>query len=303
MGEIEQRLSVLERTLQRSQHTNRMLLLLVVVIACAAGAQRNPSERPEAPPPKAAAKSSKADSPEGRRAEGRDRSRIVEAEGIVLRDQRGRLRTKMIAADDGSAIRMFDKEGRKRLELRQTSSESGFRIFGSDESLIASLLQVPGKAASAQFEINGQQGKTLVQADGLSVRDAADHQRLHFALINGNFPVLGIRQSGETGPPSVEVTPRSLTLHDGGYPRFAMSTAADGRAFLNLRHPDRERSLQISTGPSDGSGPTIGFFAPSHEDGSGGQLPYLRIGLDSTRQPYIRITGSDGQPLFTAPTQ
>lgn len=161
------------------------------------------------------------------------------------------------------------------------------------------------KGADARLEIRSSQGNSSTNASGVSITDREENQRLLLALINGNFPVLGIHQSGQNGPASVELTAgddgsRHLKIHDeGGAPLLTVSAARDTATTLNMRHPDHERSLQISTGES----PQIAFFAPANQDGTGGLLPLLQLGLREDRQPFIRIADSDGSPLFTAPTE
>jgi hypothetical protein len=169
-------------------------------------------------------------------------------------------------------------------------------------------LQLPHNIDPAHLEIKSPQGSSWTKADGFSVRDAADHGRLHLSLLNGNFPTLGISQSGQNGPPSIEMTAsegsRSLKLHDDdGFPLFSVFATDDGRTFLNMGHRDHERLLQISTGPKDVDGPAIAFFASAKEDGTGGLLPKLQLGLGNDLQPYIRIVDGDGRPLFSAPSQ
>ena len=146
--------------------------------------------------------------------------------------------------------------------------------FSSNESPVASL-QVLHDVARAHLEIRSPQGRSLTRAEGFTVQDGADNGRLQLALVNGNFPVLGISQSGQSGPHSVEITAsddgaRGLKMHDqDGHPLFSVSAANNGRTYLNIRHPDHERSLQISAGPKDADGPLIELFAPAKQDGTG----------------------------------
>jgi hypothetical protein len=306
MDTMEQRLQVLEREFQRSRRVHRILILAVVAIACIAGAEDNTPDASKPTTPKQAPSSDDSPANVGRPL-GRDCLRTVEASQFVLLDRLGRSRARMLVTDDGPAISMFDEDGQKRLELSHTRIASGLRLFDSNESPVVSL-QLPHNVDPAHLEIRSPGGRSLTKADGFSVHDAANHGRLHLALVNGNFPVLGIRQSGQNGPPSIEMTAsegsRSLKLHDDdGFPMFSLFAADDGRTSLDMRHPDHERSLQICTGPKDLDGPVIAFFAPAKEDGTGGLLPHLQLGFDNDRQPYIRVVDSDGRTSFAAPPQ
>ena len=208
--------------------------------------------------------------------------------------------------DQGPAISLFDESGRKRLELSHAAAASGLRLLDTHETPIASL-QASHDAANVRLEIRSPQGASLTKADGFSVEDSAGNRRLQLTLVNGNFPLFGVSQSDQQGPPSVEIAAgddgsRSVKLHDQeGHPLFSVSATENGRTFLNMRHPAHERSLQISAGPLDLDGPRIAFFAPAREDGSGGLLPPLQLGLQKGRQPYIRMADHSGQSLFTAP--
>jgi hypothetical protein len=124
--------------------------------------------------------------------------------------------------------------------------------------------------------------------------DATNSVRLNLSLLNGNFPVLGISQQGQDGPPSIEMTAsegvRSVKLHDvAGHPLFTVFAADDGATTLTLQHPQHDRSLQIMAGPSDRDGPRAAFFAPAHDDGSGGMLPQVQLGFDEQSQPFVSI--------------
>lgn len=304
MKALEHRLEALERGLKQSRRANRLLVLGIVAMVCLAGAQgTSPVASNDATPSQSRSRE------EGYAHTPRERTRlrIIEADQFVLLDELGRPRARMVATDAGPALTMLDEEGHKRLELSQTSAASGLRLLDSGESPIVSL-QLPSHADPAHLEITGAQGKTVVEADGLSVQDADGHSRLHFALVNGNFPTLGISQAGQTGPPSVELTAaegaRSLKLHnDDGYPTMTLYAVDDGQTSLTLRHPAHERSLEISTGPGDSDGPAVRLFAPANANGTGGLLPHLQIGLSDDHRPYLRIVDGDGRPLFTAPSQ
>jgi hypothetical protein len=57
----------------------------------------------------------------------------------------------------------------------------------------------------------------------------------------------------------------------------------------------------MSIGSNDVDGPAIAFVAPQNDDGSGGVLPFLRLGLLKDRKPYVRIVDKNGQTQFLAP--
>lgn len=307
MGTVEQRLQVLESQFRRARRVNRVLTLTLIAIVCIAAAQgTTPSD--SKPKTSKTVQPPDASLPDDRVPPGGDRLRTVEADRFVLLDRLGRSRATMVVTDDGPAISMFDENGQKRLELSHTTNASGLCLLNSNECPVASL-QVLRDVAGAHLEIRSPQGRSLTDATGFAVQDGANNGRLQLALMNGNFPVLGINQSGQSGPPSVEITAsddgaRCLKMHDkDGNPLFSVSAAKDGTTYLNMPHPEHERSLQISAGPKDVDGPLIAFFAPAKQDGTGGQLPLLQLGLRRDRQPYIRIVDSDGSPLFTAPTK
>lgn len=302
MDALEQRLQVLERDFQRSRRNNRILIITVIAITCIAAAPQGASKpkQPKRLP------SSDESPPDAGRPIGRDRLRTVEADQFVLLDRQGRSRATLLVTDDGPAIRMFDEVGKKRLELSHSRIASGLCLFDSNESPVVSL-QLPSNVDPAHLEIRSPQGSSLMRADGFSVRDAANHGRLNLALLNGNYPTLGISQMGQNGPPSIEMTvgdgARHFKFHDiDGQPLFSVSSD-EGRTYLNMRHPDHERSLQISVGPKDVDGPLIAFFAQEREGGAGGLLPYLQLGFDHGHKPYVRIVDSDGREKFTAPTK
>ncbi len=305
MDTIEQRLQVLERDLQRSRRSSRTLLLLLVALSCIAAAQgvtpqASKPTTPEQAPPMDANRP-----PEGNSAR-QDRLRTVEADQFVLLDRLGRSRLTMVVTDGGPAISMFDEKGQKRLELVQSDVSSGLRLLDSSESPVVSL-EVPHDVSQAQLTIASPRGSSLTNADGFRVRDASNQGRLLLALLNGNFPVLGISQSGQNGPSSIEMTAgegtRAFKIHDkDGYALYSVFAADNGSTSVKMSHPDHERSLQISTGPPGVDGPSVAFLAPAKEDGTGGQLPFLRFGLHEDCQPYVRIVDRNGRSRFTAPS-
>lgn len=298
MGNIEQRLEALERRCQRAQWSNRVLAFALALVICAAGAQLSTSQTPKTNPPAD-------DQQRKQNREDEEALRTVEAERIVLRDASGQPRLTMTVTEDGSAISMFDKLGFKRLELNQSDERSGIRLFDAYETQLASLevqdLDRP------KLELNGADGRALIQASGFEVRDREDRSRALLALINGHFPVLSLSKINQKGPPSVELTAgdnglHGFRIHDpAGRPLFVVSAAKDGVTHLHMRHPDHDRLLQISAGPKKEDGPQIAFFDSANPDGTGGQLARLRLGLQRDGEPYIRIIDRDGNAVFTAP--
>ncbi len=306
MDTIEQRLQVLERDLQRSRRSSRTLLLIFVAFSCIAAAQGvtpqgSKSTTPEQTPPMDASRP-----PEGNSAR-QDRLRTVEADQFVLLDRLGRSRLTMVVTDGGPAISMFDEKGQKRLELVQSDVSSGLRLSDSSESPVVSL-EVPHDVSQvSQLTIASFRGSSLTNADGFHVRDASNQRRLLLALLNGNFPVLGISQSGQNGPFSIE-----MTAGEGlGLLRYMTRT---GTLFipcsrlttgvLRSRRVPRSRAFtsDFPTGPPGVDGPSVAFLAPAKEDGTGGQLPFLRFGLHEDCQPYVRIVDRNGRSRFTAPS-
>ena len=306
MNTTEQRLQALEREVRRSHRFNRLLLCAVVAAGCVAAARVGTPQasKPPTPAKRPAAEQRLADGPESR---GPGRLRTIEADQFVLLDRQGRSRLKLAVTDAGPSIVMFDEQGRKRLELGQSRDTLGLRLLGADAASRV-CLELRHDDGRARLEIQGPQGSSLMQTDGFAVRDAAGSRRAQLALLNGNFPLLGLSQSGQNGPPSIEMTATegapSLKLHDAqGAPLFWLGAAGDGSTSLNLRHPDHERSLQISAGPAATDGPVVSFFAPAGDDGTGGLLPLLRFGLHKDCRPYVHLLGRDGRTRFAAPSE
>lgn len=304
MDTMDQRVRVLERELVRSRRINRTLVVAMVAAICIAGVQGAvpAGQKPPQPPPP--------DNLRGPGAIPADVSSIpqrpllddalptVEAGQFVLVDRLGRTRMRMQATDDGPAISMLDEQGQTRIEIGQSSRASGIRLYDADGQVAS--LQLPHDGNPARLEFRTEQGSSRITADGISVRDAGENQRLHLMLINGNLPMLGISQSGQQGPSSIEMTvgeaARSVKIHDQtGLPLFSLHATDDGDSFLNVRHPDHERSLQIST--TSNRGPGLAFFTPVHEDGTGGLLPRVQIGVDDALRPFIRAVDDDGRRL------
>ncbi|MGN6546667.1 MAG: hypothetical protein ACTHK7_16550 [Aureliella sp.] len=298
MENIEQRLEALERRCRRAQWSNRVLAFALAVVVCAAGAQLSAPQTPKTSPP--------ADGQQRKQSrEGKEGLQTVEAERIVLRDAAGQPRLTMTVTEDGPAISMFDELGFKKLELSQSAERSGIRLFDSHKTQLASL-EVQDRDRP-ELVLNDADGRALIHASGFEVRDREDRSRALLALINGNFPVLGLNKIDQKGPPSVELTAgdngmHAFKIHDAaGRPLFVVSATKGGVTHLHMRHPDHERLLQISAGPKNEDGPQVAFFDSANPDGTGGQLARLRLGLQRDGEPYIRIIDRDGNAIFTAP--
>ena len=305
MDKFERRLQVLERNVQRSRRVNRILVVAVLAIASFAGAQRGTQEAAQQQPPQ---QSPLVDQSRTKVAPsyGNTRLRTIEADQFVLLDRVGRSRVRMVVSDGGPVITMLDEHGKKRLELSQTPLAAGLRLFDAKETPVVSL-QLPTTNEPAYLEFRSTQGSSLTRAAGFAVQDAAQQQRVHLGLINGNFPVLGLSQSGQQGPPSIEMTASGvanrLKFHDKtGVPLVSVVSTGEGKSILSMRHPNHERSLQVSSGPKESDGPVVSFFAPANEGGTGGILPHLQLGLNLHGKPYVRVVDSDGRPIFQAPS-
>ncbi len=302
MDTIEQRLSRLEVSLQRSRRMNRMLVFAVVALAGVASSQVTTSQTSDAKQGRTALDKV------GRQGDvaslQKGDARTIEADQLVLLDSAGRSRVRIGVADDGPAISMFDETGQKCLELGCTTVATGLRLSNPQQSSIASL-QLPS-GGGAQLQIQESKGSSLVNADGFRVRDSSKQSRLQLALLNGNFPMLGISQSGQDGPPSIEVNAgegtRSMKIHDErGQPLFSVIADNERGTSLTLRHPNEEKSLELSMGSKQAGGPRINLFAPAKQDGSGGVVPLLQFGLRDDNQGYLRIIDGDGRPRFAVP--
>ena len=295
METIDRRIQNLERQVDRAQQGNRALAFALATVVCVAGAQ---VAQPQA-------KSSKDTGSQARDAQASPQA--LEANQLVLLDPHGRPRLKMAVTAEGPSISLLDEHGHSRLELKQTSNASGMTLLGADEAQIASL-EIEHASDRAELEIKSKRSKTrtLTTGDAFAVWDSADNARLQLALINGNFPLFAMSQPGQRGPSSIEMTAgndgsRAFKIHDrAGHPVLSVAATQDGATHVDLRHPDRKQSLQVSTGSAEQAGPQIAFFAAAEENGNG-VLPRLQLGLKTDHQPYIRIADADGKTLHTAP--
>ncbi len=297
MNTIELRLQAVEGALARSRRVNQVFGVVVVALVCLAVAQNDPpgGEKPAVAQQSPAADGKPGDAP----AEGAvARPRIVAAEQFVLLDADGRLRAKMLVTEAGPVIGLFDADGRKRLELSDAGGVASLRMFDDEQSPVVSL-ELPQRDP-AQLDLRGSTGSTVVKSSGVFIRDADERQHLLLALINGNFPTLGVGHV-ENGPPTLEMTAgggsSAITFHNrDGFPLLTMGAGKDG-ASLGMSRPDDEQSLRISNTRSPDS-PAIQFFGRAR----GGTLPFLSLGFDDEHKPHMSIVGSDGVPIFTAPS-
>ena len=224
----------------------------------------------------------------------------------MLLDRQGRPRIRIGVSPDGPAISLLDEQGQERLQL--TQSRAGSSIAMRDHGQPVAAMHLDHQSGVGKLELRGSQGTSVLKPAGVSMHDASDQQRIHLSLINGTFPVLGLNRSDQVGSPSVELTAsdsvHGLKIHDrSGRSLFSALAGEDGSASVNLRHARAERSLQISNGDGAPGGPSLAFFAPAKQDGSGGSLPRLQLGLREGGGGHIRIVGSDGRAQFTAPPQ
>lgn len=283
MKTLEQRVQAIESQLGRARRANRLLGLVLVALLGMAGAQGlAPSGQGQATT-QAPSGSEQAPAAAGEPLD-LNPPHVVEAERFVLVDEAGQPRATLAADAHGPAL----------------------HLLGADETPVVSL-RGSGNGGDAGLEIRGAHGRTLTTASGVSVKDEGGQPRLTLALMNGNFPVLGISQVGQNGPPSIELTAgdngsRFIKVHNqGGKALFTVAAAEDQSVSVSLRHPDHHRSFQLSSGAKASNGPVLALFAPASETGEGGRLPRLQLGLRPDHQPYLRLADGEGRALFQAP--
>lgn len=298
MNTMEQRLQLLESRVRQSQRTNRTLLFAIILIVGVAGARAQvPQATQRVSPPAQAEPQHHADN--APRQDG-----TIRAHRIVLVDKAGTKRVELNATEPSIFLRMMDEQGATRVALEQSATAASLVIKGADGNEAVSI-SVPPRQGEPAVTLAGPTGSTRLSAAGVAVRDLDERNRLSFSLINGNFASLGISQAGQQGPPSIELTAtdrsRSFKIHDdAGRPLVTMFASEDGSTSVSWRHPSHDRVMQISSGAS--GGPTIGFFASANEDGSGGRLPFLQLGLDGDREPFVRMLDEAGKSRFAAPS-
>ena len=305
MRDIESRLQRLERELRRSRQANRLLLMGAVAVFSLAYAQGDTLHEPQDDSAKQVPYKDTYDA-DGSDAIPADPLRTIEAGQLLISDRSGRTRIRLGVSDTVPEICLLDEQGRRRMQLRQNETGSELQLLDAEE-IPRVLLHLPDRSEAASLQLRSASGNASIKADGVSIRDAAGQTRLLLSLTNGNFPVLGISQKNQNGPPSIEMTAgddgsRRLAFHDSnGFSLFSVASSGNGTSALQLLHPDHDRSLQISQSTIDGEGPTIACFAPANEDGTGGILPHLQLGLHNDAAPFLRILHRDGRPAFTAP--
>jgi hypothetical protein len=264
---------------------------------------------------------------------GRKRIRLVGDDGgpaITLFDGSGKKRLELRIGDEAPTVALLDAKenelatirlvgdqasllmgGRQRDQEPSVSLESGPQrkpgLYLRDHTgaPVASLTNEGNSEASLRLE-SGKRG-TSVRPDGLFVQDSRGLNRAVLALLNGNFPVIGLNSLDQLGPPSIEMTAgddgaRRLAVHNqGGFPLFSVYTSEKGATYLDMRQPDHLRSLQISLGPKDQDGPTIACFAAESPGQRGTVLPKLQLGLRPDCKPFVRMSDGAGKSVFTAP--
>lgn len=305
MDDIRERLERLEAALEKSRRHNRLFVLAVFAFACMAGAQKQGAI---APPPNAGQKAL----PQDGSGEPTEPAAVppltsVSAHEFVLVDRNGHSLAKLSSTDGRTEFCMLDAEGRKRLELSQSSSASGVSLYDDAGAAVVSLSlpAEPNVSNPARLEIKEDRGRSQFQANGISIFDSADRGRLFLSLINEGFAALGISSSNQDGPPSIEFVAtegsRGVKVHNqSGFPTFTLHADEDDSTTLMLRHPGHEKSLQFDVGSQDQDNPSITFFGPASPGPlDGGLLPWLKLGLQSNGQPSIRMVDSSGTPVFS----
>ncbi len=305
MRDMEHRLQRLECELRRSRQANRLLLMGAVAVFSLAYAQGDTLHEPQGDSAKQVPYKDTIDADQSD-AIPADPLRTLQVGQLLISDRSGRTRIRLGVSESVPEICLLDEQGRKRMQLRQKETRSELQLLDAEEVPRVSL-ELPDRPAAAGLQIHSASGSASMKADGFSVRDAAGQTRLYLSLTNGNFPALGISQKNQNGSPSIEMTAsdkgtRQLTFHDDtGFPLCSVVSSGNGTSTLQLRHPDHDRSLQISQGAIDGEGPTIACLVPANEDGTGGILPHLQLGLRNDATPFLRISNRDGSPAFSAP--
>lgn len=269
MPSIEERLVALERRCRRATQANVALVVLVAVglgMAAAAGQPQGP---------------------------GASRSQRQQTPQAVEEPTRGKpARGRNHGGEPGRAPEADGVVEAERFVLRDAAGE------------VRAELAIEGNGPV--LTLHGDAGCTRVSPSGIAVVDRDDAQRLVMALINGNFPLIGVSSPDQQGPPSVEITAaddgsRKLALHDtAGRPLVSITAGTQGAA-LALRHTQKERTLQITGGTPASEGPAVDVIAPAEPDGTGGTLPRLRLGLRREGEPFLQMNDAAGRPQFTAP--
>ena len=266
--------------------------------------------------------------------QGRTRIELVAGDAgpaVRLLNEDGKTRLELKVTDNAPSIALIDSEGNEHATIRMVGDHASLSLglHRPDQKAPVSLDSGPhdkaglhlrdeaGETAASltrkhdgggRLELEGKKSSCLVQPQGLWLRDTNGLERATLAFLNGNFPVFTLSGKNRTrGPGSIEMTASDdgscrFAMHrPDGFPVFSLFAGEKGITSLNMRHPDHDRSLQISLGRKEEDGPSISFFTPARDDGRGGILPKLQLSLDRNRQPNIRICDDDGKPLFTAP--
>ncbi len=308
---VEQRLALLEVRSRRLARRNTALLLGIVALASVAATSPPDSQQTSSPSQQSPRQSSQQARSPGKKGVGDDvgpqpeqKGGVLEAEAFVLRDTKQRIRGRLAVEGDRAVLTLYDADGTARLTL--TQQEDGAEVtLVADGERQGVLLRADGRPEGSRVEVAGKAATTAATASGVSIVDADDGQRLVMKLINGNFPLLGVSQHGQAGPPSVEITAgedgsRKIALHTAtGQPVIAM-TSSDQQGTLAIRQPGREHSLQLQSGNESGGGPSIVCLAPEGQDG-GGVLPRLSLGLRREGEPFLQLNDANGRPLAVLP--
>lgn len=300
MVSVEQRLVDLEGRYRRLARWNTALLLGLVVAAslAAAAPQASPQQtRQQSPSNKSGSQPGRPQPPAA--------GRVVEAEAFVLRDAAQRIRGRMGVVGEQAVFTLYDEHGLARLTLAQQDDGAEVRLVAAGDGC-GVRLRADALAEGSRVEVMGDRGRSTTAASGVSVCDADGGQRLVMKLINGNFPLLGVSQQGQVGPPSVEITAgdegtRKIALHTPtGEPLIAI-TSSGREGTLALRQLGSEQTLQVHSGSTPGEGPGIVILAPERANGGGGVLPRLLLGLRREGEPFLQLNGADGRPVAMLP--
>ena len=124
--------------------------------------------------------------------------RIVDAEAFAVVDHDGNVRAE-IGVDDQKAacLRMYDREGRRRIELMESTGVATLRFFDAEGTSIVELRQAEG-GGQISLGPKNDAGKPVVQLiseagkNGVFLCGAKPHQSLSLELDRGEGPQLNL---------------------------------------------------------------------------------------------------------------
>lgn len=308
---VEQRLGLLEDRYRRLARRNTALVLGVVALASLAATSPPSSQQAPSPSQQSPRQASQQSPSPGKKGAGDDagpmpeqKGRVLEAEAFLLRDSQQRVRGRLAMEGDRAVLALYNADGTARLTLTQLEDGAEVALLASAEGQ-GVRLRADGNPEGSRVEVAGKAATTATTASGVSIVDADDGQRLVMKLINGNFPLLGVSQHGQAGPPSVEITAgddgsRKIALHTATGEAVIAMTSSDQQGALALRQPGREHTLQLQSGNEAAGGPSIVCLAPEGQDG-GGVLPRLSLGLRREGEPFLQLNDATGRPQAVLP--